>query len=57
MYQEESLKKQAQKDLKEGTLAGLRDRVKKEKVLNSTLRNIKEAERTEALRNKVQRVR
>lgn len=53
LYQEEYLKKQAQRDLKEGTLSGLRDKAKKERVLNSTLRSLKDAERTEALRNRV----
>lgn len=55
-YQDEYIKKQAQKEIKESTLAGVREKARKEKIMNSTLKSLKDAERTEALRNKVQKI-
>ena len=50
------VKRQAQKEIKDNSLAGLREKVRQEKTLNTTLRNLKEAERAEALKSKVQRI-
>lgn len=55
-YREEMVRKQAQKEIKETALTGIRDKAKQEKILNTTLRSLKEAQRTEAVRGKVQRI-
>jgi len=40
-YQQDELRREAQKELKEATLTGIREKAKQEKLLNSTLRNLK----------------
>jgi hypothetical protein len=55
-YKEEFIRREAQKDLKQTGLAAIREKAKQEKNMNATLRSMKEAERTEALRSKVDKV-
>lgn len=45
-YQEEYIRKQVQKEMKESTLAGVREKARKEKIMNSTLKSLKDSERT-----------
>ena len=57
MTREDFLKREAQKEVKESNLAGIRQKAKQERSMNTTLRNLKEVERTEAVRQKVGMVR
>lgn len=45
-YKEEIIKREAQKEVKESSLAALREKARLEKTMNMTIKNMKDLERT-----------